>query len=107
MAQLVLILRTTAMALLISTMSSAIYRRSVALPANVHILNAPTADDIISLQLTLRLFNIENLESVLNSVSDPDSPRYRSWMSVSKVKDLFPPVEGAAVRLFLTQCERY
>jgi tripeptidyl-peptidase-1 len=52
-------------------------------------------DETITLQIGLRLQNIDQLEDMLRAVSEPSSPDYGKYKGATEVSDLFKPAESA------------
>lgn len=77
--------------------------KTMALPASVHMLNIPADDTTMTLQVGLKLQNIEGLEEKLKAVSTPGSPDYGKYLDADEVNQLFSPSETsrAAVMAWL------
>jgi tripeptidyl-peptidase-1 len=77
--------------------------KTYALPASVHALSLPAEDQVMTLQIGLKLQNIEQLEEKLKAVSTPGSPDYGKYMEADEVNEMFNPSEEsrAAVKAWL------
>lgn len=77
--------------------------KASALPASVHALSIPADDHVMTLQVGLKLQNIDQLEEKLKAVSTPGSPDYGKYLDADEVNDLFNPSEDSrtAVKAWL------
>ncbi|KAL1868239.1 hypothetical protein VTK73DRAFT_3766 [Phialemonium thermophilum] len=64
-----------------------------AVPASVQLLSTPPEDQIIKLEIGLKLQNIDRLEEKLRAVSTPGSPDYGRYLDADEVHELFQPSE--------------
>ncbi|KAK3935476.1 subtilisin-like protein [Diplogelasinospora grovesii] len=62
-----------------------------ALPAGVRAVSIPSGDQIMTLQIGLKLQNIDQLEGRLRAVSTPGSPQYGKYLDAKEVNELFKP----------------
>ncbi|TQN73923.1 Tripeptidyl-peptidase sed4 [Colletotrichum shisoi] len=79
--------------------------RAASLAQGVQMLNMAADDQQISLQIGIKLQNIEKLEPMLRDVSDPDSPNYAKYLTAAQVNDMFKPAEAsvAAIQAWLAK----
>ncbi|PKS10336.1 hypothetical protein jhhlp_002087 [Lomentospora prolificans] len=86
-----------------STANAALVSRATSLPSTVRMLSVPADDTPITLEIGLKMENIEKLEGMLRDVSDPKSENYGQYMTMSEIHDTFRPSEesGAAVKAWL------
>lgn len=68
-------------------------------------LSLPPSDTPITLEIGLRMRNIDDLESLLRDVSDPTSPNYGKYLTAAEVNDMFQPAEESkvAVKAWLSE----
>jgi tripeptidyl-peptidase-1 len=71
-------------------------------PAGWSVSGTPSDSQAITLKLAVKQQNIDQLESLLRSVSDPSSPSYGNYYTSDQVNALFAPASGAldAVKSF-------
>jgi tripeptidyl-peptidase I len=70
--------------------------RAVSLPAAVNMLNMAGDEQTISLQIGLKMQNIEKLEGMLRDVSDPKSPNYGKYLTAAQIADTFKPSQESS-----------
>lgn len=85
--------------------SAALVSRAPFLPSTIQMLSLPSPDTPITLEIGLKMRNIDELESLLRDVSDPASPNYGNYMTAAEVNDMFQPAEEskAAVKAWLSE----
>lgn len=76
--------------LLFASVAYAAVKRAT-LPENVFVASIPHTEEHVSLQIALKLQNLENLESMLRERSDPDSPGYGNYLDSADVNATFHP----------------
>ncbi len=59
----------------------------------IQALDVAADDQLLTLQISLKLQNIDQLEEKLKAVSSPDSPDYGKYLDADDVKELFSPSE--------------
>ena len=69
----------------------------VALPGNVYIASTPDSEEQMTLQVGLKLQNIDQLEAKLKAVSDPTSPDYGRYLDAAEVNAIFSPANDSRV----------
>lgn len=85
--------------------SAALISRAPFLPSSIQMLSVPQQDTPITLEIGLRMQNIDELESLLRDVSDPTSPNYGNYLTAAEVNDKFRPAEESrtAVKAWLSE----
>ena len=83
--------------------NAALVSSSTHLPFTVQLLSVPPDDTPITLEIGLKLQNINSLETLLRTVSDPKSPNYGRYLTAAQVNATFRPAEEstAAVKAWL------
>ena len=68
-------------------------------------LSVPPKDTPITLEIALTMQNVDELESILRDVSDPESSNYGNYLTATEVNDKFQPAEEsrAAVKAWLLE----
>ncbi|KAG9802256.1 subtilisin-like protein, partial [Aureobasidium melanogenum] len=64
-------------------------------PAGWSVSGTPDASQSITLKLAVKQQNIDQLEGLLKSVSDPSSPNYGKYYTADQVNALFGPSTGS------------
>ncbi|TIA76390.1 subtilisin-like protein [Aureobasidium pullulans] len=64
-------------------------------PAGWSVSGTPDASQSITLKLAVKQQNIDQLEGLLKSVSDPSSPNYGKYYTADQVNALFAPSSGS------------
>ncbi|KAJ9130333.1 Subtilisin-like protein [Pleurostoma richardsiae] len=77
--------------ILVGTARATLMSRAVTLPTYVQLLQQPATEEIVTLQIALRLRNIDRLEYMLRSVSDPASPDYGKYFDHDDANTIFNP----------------
>lgn len=90
---------------LASLTDAALVSRATHLPSTVQMLSVPPDDTPITLKIGLKLQNINRLETLLRTVSDPTSPNYGRYLTATQVNTMFRPTEesSAAVKAWLSE----
>ncbi|KAL2111752.1 hypothetical protein VUR80DRAFT_9394 [Thermomyces stellatus] len=68
-------------------------------------LSIAPPDTLITLEIGLKMRNIDQLQSLLRDVSDPTSPSYGNYLTAAEVDDMFRPAEESreAVMAWLSE----
>ncbi|TDZ23936.1 Tripeptidyl-peptidase sed4 [Colletotrichum orbiculare MAFF 240422] len=92
-----------ALAAAVAVIDAALMSRAAEFQSGVSMVNMAAEDEQITLQIGLKLANIDKLEPMLKDVSDPDSPNYGKYLSAAQINDMFKPAEQsvAAVKAWL------
>jgi tripeptidyl-peptidase-1 len=69
--------------------------KMTALPASVKALSLPEDNQLITLQVGIRLQNIDQLQERLKAVSTPNSPDYGKYLDEADVDKLFGPSDAS------------
>ena len=85
--------------------SAALVSRAAHLPSSVRMLSVPASDTPITLEVGLKMQNVDKLESLLRDVSDPASRSYGNHLTAAEAYDRFQPAEEsrAAVKAWLSE----
>jgi len=75
---------------------AALVSRAMAIPASVQMLAVPDDTEPLTLQVGLRLQNIDKLEGMLKAVSEPSSDDYGKYLSADAVNDYFKPADSSS-----------
>ncbi|KAK2050469.1 Pro-kumamolisin [Colletotrichum somersetense] len=93
----------------LATISPIIEARLMSRAANiaqaVRMVNMAADDQQITLQVGMKLQNIDKLEPMLRDISDPDSGNYGKYLTAAQINDMFKPAEAsvAAVQTWLAK----
>lgn len=93
------------LAVAIDGTAAALVSRAASLPAAVRVLSVPDENTPITLEIGLKMQNIEKLEDMLRDVSDPKSSNYGQYLSTTEIHETFRPSDesGAAVKAWLQE----
>ncbi|KAK2057836.1 Pro-kumamolisin [Colletotrichum caudatum] len=84
----------------LATISPIIEARLMSRAANiaqgVRMVNMAADDQQITLQVGMKLQNIDKLEPMLRDISDPDSGNYGKYLTAAQINDMFKPAEASA-----------
>ncbi|GKT53330.1 tripeptidyl peptidase A [Colletotrichum tofieldiae] len=94
-----------ALAVVLPVIDARLMSRAANIAQGVQMMNMAADDQQISLQIGIKLQNIEKLEPMLRDVSDPDSPNYGKYLTAAQVNDIFKPAEAsvAAIQTWLAK----
>jgi tripeptidyl-peptidase I len=65
------------------------------LPGSIYAKSTPAGSRTITLQASLKLQNLDQLEERLKAVASPDSPTYGQYIDADEAKQLFAPSEAS------------
>lgn len=85
--------------------NAALISRAAHLPSTVQLLSVPPDDTPITLEIGLKMQNTSHLETLLRTISDPESPNYGRYLTAEQVNTLFRPAEESrkAVKAWLSE----
>ncbi|KAJ0163802.1 Tripeptidyl-peptidase sed4 [Colletotrichum tanaceti] len=94
-----------ALAVVFPFIDARLMSRAASLAQGVKMMSVAADDQQISLQIGIKLQNIEKLEPMLRDISDPDSPNYGKYLTATQVNDMFKPAEAsvAAIQAWLAK----
>ncbi|GKT43966.1 tRNA (adenine(58)-N(1))-methyltransferase catalytic subunit trm61 [Colletotrichum spaethianum] len=94
-----------ALAAVLPVIDARLMSRAANLAQGVRMMNMAADGQQISLQIGIKMQNIEKLEPMLRDVSDPDSPNYGKYLTAAQVNDMFKPAQAsvAAIQTWLAK----